>query len=194
MKKLLFIHFFAFVNFVLAAQTSNVHFGIKAGVNVASLNVEDGVDYNSLASIHAGGLAHIHVTPHFAVQPELFFSGQGGKDGNEKIKLIYLNLPLLLQYMAGNGFRMYTGPQLGVLLSAKDKNGNVEVDIKDQLKSVDLSWVFGLSYLFPGSGLGLDTRYSLGISNINEGSPTVQNRVFAIGFFYQFMQTTVRHK
>lgn len=186
----------AFIAMVLIvhAQRTDAYFGVKAGLNIASLNVENGVDYNSLASAHVGALAHIHITTHFAVQPELFLSGQGGKDGSEKLKLLYLNLPLLLQYMAGSGFRLYTGPQLGVLLAAKDKTGNVEVDFKDQLKSVDFSWAFGAGYQFPGSGLGIDTRYNLGISNINDGSPVVQNRVFAVGIFYQFMPTVVHRR
>lgn len=189
MKSIFFIAVFSLASFFLHAQNPSVNFGIKGGLNVASLNVVNGVDFNSLASAHLGALAHIHVTSHFAVQPELFISGQGGKDGNEKIKLIYMNIPLLLQYMTGNGFRLHTGPQLGVLLSAKDKIGSVETDIKNDFKSVDFSWVFGASYLFPGSGLGIDARYALGISNINEGNTTVQNRVFAIGLFYQFMSS-----
>jgi len=169
------------------AQTSSAYFGVKAGLNIASLNVENGVDFNAMASAHVGGLVHVHVASHFAFQTELFLSGQGGKDGGEKIKLLYMNVPLLLQFMAAEGFRFQTGPQLGVLLSAKDKEGNVEVDIKDNLKAVDFSWVFGLGYQFPGSELGIDARYNLGISNINDGSTTIQNRVFAVGLFYQFM-------
>jgi len=179
---------------IVQAQRTDAYFGVKAGLNVASLNVEDGVDFNSRASANVGVLAHIHLTPHFAVQPELYLSGQGGKDGNEEIKLLYLNLPLLLQYMAGGGFRLYTGPQLGVLLRAREKTGNVEVDFKDELKSVDFSWAFGAGYQFPGSGFGIDARYNLGVSNINDGSTVVQNRVFAVGVFYQFMPTVVHHR
>jgi hypothetical protein len=194
MKSILLSVVFITMTLIISAQRTDAYFGVKAGLNIASLNVEDGVDFNSRASAHVGVLAHIHLTSHFAVQPELFLSGQGGKDGNEQLKLLYLNLPLLLQYMTGNGFRLYTGPQLGVLLSAKDKTGDVEVDFKDELKSVDFSWAFGAGYQFPGSGLGIDARYNLGISNINDGSTTVQNRVFAVGLFYQFMPTVVHRR
>lgn len=171
------------------AQRTDAYPGIKVGLNVASLNVENGIDYNSIVSAHAGGLVHIHVSPHFAVQPELFLSGQGGERGNEKIRLIYLNLPVLFQYLVGNGFRLHTGPQLGILLSAKQKIGNVEYDIKDVLNTADFGWEFGAGYQFPGSGLGLDLRYTVGITDITEGSSDIQNRVFAVGLFYQFMPT-----
>ena|SRR5437773_9320350 len=173
--------------FMIRAQRTDAYPGIKVGLNVASLNVENGVDYNSIVSAHVGGLVHIHITPHFAIQPELFLSGQGGERGNDKLKLIYLNLPVLFQYMVGDGFRLHTGPQLGVLLSAKDKVDNVEYDIKNVLNTADFGWEFGASYQFPGSGLGLDARYTLGLTDITEGSSDIQNRVFAVGLFYQFM-------
>src|SRR4029077_2049019 len=131
---------------------------------------------------------------HVAVQPELFFSGQGGKDGGEVVRLGYLNIPLLLQYMAGNGFRLQTGPQLGILLKAEDEVDNVTINIKDNLKAVDFSWAFGASYKFPNCGMGVDARYNLGISNISDGGPNnMQNRVLSLGLFYQFMQASHRH-
>ena len=179
---------------LIHAQRTDAYPGIKVGFNVASLNVEDGVDYNSIVSAHAGGLVHIHVSPHFAVQPELFLSGQGGERGNEKVRLIYFNLPVLFQYLVGNGFRLHTGPQLGILLSGKQKIGNVEYDIKDILNTAEFGWEFGAGYQFPGSGLGMDARYTVGITDITEGSSDIQNRVFAVGLFYQFMPTVVRRR
>jgi hypothetical protein len=169
-------------------QTMDTHFGLKAGFNISSLKVEGGNDYDAKVGFHVGGLAHIHISPHFAVQPELMYSGQGGDDNNDsKLNLNYLNLPVLMQFMTGTGFRLQTGPQLGFLLSAKSKTGHVEVDIKDNLNTIDLSWSFGAGYLSP-SGLGVDVRYNLGLTNINEDDfPEVKNRVFQAGVFYQFM-------
>ena len=184
------------INSTLYAQRTDAYFGIKAGLNVASLNVEDGKDLNSIVSGHVGGLVHIHVTPKFAIQPELFVSGQGGEDDGDKLKLIYLNLPVLFQYMFGNGFRLHTGPQLGVLLSAKEKIGDAEYNVNSSFDNIDFGWDFGASYQFPGSGVGLDIRYTVGITDITESSSSdVQNRVFAFGIFYQFMNNNLgRHK
>jgi len=190
MKKIFVAIIILATSLMIHAQRTDAYPGIKVGLNVASVNVENGVDYNSIVSAHAGGLVHIHVSPHFAVQPELFLSGQGGERGNDKLKLIYLNLPVLFQYMVGDGFRLHTGPQLGVLLSAKEKIGNVEYNIKEVLNTADFGWEFGASYQFPGSGLGLDVRYTLGLTDITESSSDIQNRVFAVGLFYQFMSLT----
>lgn len=169
-----------------AAQSSRLYFGVKGGVNIANLNVENGVDYNARTSFHAGALAHLHITPNFAIQHELFFSGQGGKDGADRLRLGYLNSPLLAQYMTGFGLRFETGPQIGFLLGAKEKNGNTETAIRDQLRPVDFSWAFGTGYLFPGTGIGIDARYNVGINNIHDAPGTIQNRVFSLGMFYQW--------
>lgn len=185
MKKLFSIVIAAMIfGFVQGQQT---HFGVKAGVNIASVAIDNGDDYNSKAGLHIGGLAHIHISRQFALQPELVFSMQGGKDDNEKLKLNYLNIPLLAQYMTNDGFRLQTGPQLGILLAAERKVGDVEIDVDDDLSSVDFSWTFGAGYLFP-SGFGIDARYNLGISNISDDeSFEAKNRVFQVGLFYQFM-------
>jgi hypothetical protein len=188
MKKCLFV----VAVIVLTSSTlwgQETHFGIKAGLNSSSVKISDGEDYESKIGFHVGGLAHIHVCRHFAVQPEIFYSTQGGKDdgNNEKFKLNYINIPVLAQYMFDEGFRLQTGPQLGFLILAKTKIGDLEIDRKDDLSSVDFSWAFGASYLSP-QGIGIDARYNLGISNISEDNDfEARNRVFQVGLFYQFM-------
>jgi hypothetical protein len=172
------------------AKAQETHFGVKAGVNIASVEVEDGDDLNSKAGLHVGGLAHIHINRHFALQPELVFSMQGGKaedNDDVKLKLNYINVPVLAQYMVNDGFRLQTGPQLGFLVGAESKVGDVEVDRKDSYSTIDFSWAFGAGYLF-SSGFGIDARYNHGISNISDVSGAeVRNRVFQFGVFYQFM-------
>lgn len=188
MKKLFCI--VAAIIILSTAKAQETHFGVKAGVNIASVEVEDGDDLNSKVGLHVGGLAHIHISQHFALQPELVFSMQGGKaedNDDVKLKLNYINIPVLAQYMINDGFRLQTGPQLGFLVGAESKAGDVEVDIKDNYSTIDFSWTFGAGYLFP-SGFGVDARYNHGISNISDVSGVeVRNRVFQFGLFYQFM-------
>ena len=121
----------------------------------------------------------------------MVFSTQGGKDRDVKWDINYINVPVLIQYMAGNGFRLETGPQLGFAVSSKVENGNVEVDNDSYVKTFDFSWAFGGSYI-GAAGLGVDARFNLGITNIYEPEfPEVRNRVFQVGIFYQFMNTTM---
>jgi hypothetical protein len=182
------------LGFSLLLKAQDTHFGLKGGLNISSLDVKRGGDWDSKAGVHFGGLAHVHLAPHLAVQPEIVFSQQGGEFGNDKWKINYLNIPVLLQFMTGSGFRIQTGPQLGFAISSEVKQGDVEYDNDDDVNTVDFSWSFGGSYLFPG-GIGVDARYNHGITNIYEPEvPEVRNRVFQLGIFYQFMATNPSHR
>ena len=165
-----------------------VHFGLKAGVNFSSIDQEPEFDYDSKTGFHIGGLAHIHISDRFAVQPELMYSTQGMKEPGIVTKRNYINLPVLAQFMFGEGFRLQTGPQAGFLTSAKKKIGDTETEVNDELETMDFSWVIGASYLFPG-GIGIDARYNHGLTDVHEDEYYEQkNRVFQVGLFYQFMQ------
>lgn len=166
-------------------------FGIKGGLNVATLNVTGSSgSISSKVSGHGGLVAHIHVAPQFAIQPEVLYSGQGMKQvlGNKTYdwNLGYINIPIMLQYMVSNGFRIEAGPQFGILASAKIKDDVGTTDIKNDLKGSDVGLGFGLSYVGPG-GLGVGGRYNLGLSNINKtGSNEIKNSVGQFSVFYMF--------
>jgi len=101
--------------------------------------------------------------------------------------LDYINVPFLLQYMFDNGFRLQAGPQVGFLVSAKSKNNNDIINIKDNYKPIDFGVSIGASYVVPSTGFGIDARYNLGLSNINkESSVNSTNRGLQLGIFYIF--------
>lgn len=187
MKKTILFAVAIVLTHLLNAQRNNVEWGIKGGVNAANFKIDPSFNSNSRIGLHIGGLAHIHVSEHFAVQPELMLSGQGADYGDDREdKFTYLNLPVLAQVMFGEGFRVQTGPQFGLLLNAESENGNEEADIDDNFNRGDFAWSFGGGYL-SRSGLGVDVRYNLGISNISENdNADVRNRVWQFGLFYQF--------
>ncbi|HEX7844934.1 MAG TPA: porin family protein [Chitinophagaceae bacterium] len=164
----------------------SVEFGIKAGLNFANLKDDANSSTEVRTGWHAGGLAHIHINRQFAIQPELMYSSQGAEyPGNNKLKFNYVNIPVLGQYMFGEGFRLQTGPQFGILASTKLKSGDAETDVDDGFKALDFAWSFGTGYLSP-KGIGVDLRYNLGLSNISEPGPDLKNRVWQLGVFYQF--------
>lgn len=176
------------------AQTPHVEFGLKAGVNVSDLHSSSTNNLDPRVSAHAGGLAHIHLSKYIAVQPEILYSSQGIKqdvgDGSYTLRLNYINVPVLFQYMIADGFRLETGPQAGFLVGAKLKSGDNTTNVKSNYTSGDFSWAFGAGYL-THSGLGIDARYNIGINNINntngQDNNKLQNRVFQVGLFYQFL-------
>lgn len=193
MKKL-FVFALSILFSGVAVAQSPVKLGIKGGLNIANLNINNNgsaVNTDSRLAPHIGLLAHIHLSDQIGLQPELVYSGQGtelnfGGGNNTKQNLEYINIPLMLQYMFDNGFRIEAGPQLGFLTSAKLKTGSTTDNNTDDYKKTDVGLGFGLSYL-SYSGLGIGGRYNLGLNNINDfGTNEVKNRVAQISLFYLF--------
>ena len=176
---------------MLNAKAQNVHFGVKAGLNASSLNYQGNSDMQSKIGFNAGLLAHIHTGNEFwAFQPEVYYSSEGAKsksNSNVSTDLGYINVPVLIQYMFNNGFRLEAGPQVGFLMSGKNKVNDNSTDIKDNLKGAVFSIPAGLGYL-TSTGLGFDARYNFGVSNINKSTSGVKTRsnVFQFDIFYQF--------
>jgi len=188
MKKIILFSCGLLLSVCLFSQEAK--FGFKAGLNVASLSNNQGSEFGSRLGLHGGVLAHIHLSKQFALQPEVVYSGQGAKytiiDGEHALSLDYVNIPVQLQYMFNNGFRLQTGPQVGFLVSVKDKRDGTETGIftSDDFKTVDFAWSLGVGYLTE-SGLGVDARYNIGLKNINDaGSAVRKNNVFQLGLFY----------
>jgi hypothetical protein len=174
-----------------SSPAGHVNLGLKLGGNLYNVHNEDGTEYDMREAYNFGLLGHIHFNPQFALQPEIVYSAQGAKydSGNETVNynLDYINVPVLLQYMFDNGFRFQAGPQIGFLVGAKSKNGDVTTDFKDDMEAIDFSLSMGVSYVFPPTGFGLDLRYNVGLNNINKNSSVVStNRGFQFGVFYLF--------
>jgi hypothetical protein len=191
MKKTLLLTITGILFFVIKSESQSTEFGLRGGLNLSDIHATETNSLNTRASVFIGGLAHIHLSKTFAIQPELDYSCQGATQntdgGDVTWRLNYVNVPVLLQYMFDNGFRIQTGPQLGLLASAKRKAGGNINDIGNNFTTGDFSWSLGAGYLTQ-SGLGFDVRYNLGINNINNtgSADKMQNRVFQAGLFYQF--------
>jgi hypothetical protein len=197
MKKILFIAFLTTVTYAVQAQL-HADFGVKGGLNIANLKIENSSSPDSKLGLNLGAFAHLHFADHWAIQPELVYSNQGAQQtisGTEyKVKLHYVNVPVLFQYMTGSGFRLQTGPQFGILASAKTKAGDTESNVNDVYDTFDFAWALGASYVSNG-GFGVDARYNIGLANIiDDGGPSTMNRVWQVGVFYQFRVSEMGHK
>lgn len=174
-----------------SSPAGRVNLGVKGGLNLYDVHHNDNTKYDLKVGFHVGLLGHIHLSKSFAIQPEVVFSTQGANykmnNVNTKYFLGYLNVPVLLQYMFENGFRVHAGPQVGFLIVAKSKNDNNTTDLKDDLKPIDFALSLGASYIFPPTGFGVDARYNFGLSNINKnGTVHSTNRGFQVGVFFIF--------
>jgi hypothetical protein len=196
MKKIILSAIAIFAFGVVSAQ--DVRFGVKAGLNIATLTGDVVDDIKSKIGFNVGGFSEIKISEKFAVQPELLYSTQGAKFDGGSESLNYINIPVMAKFFVAESFSIEAGPQIGFLTSAKAKfdDEDVSVDIKDELKSIDFGLNFGAGYDFtPNLSAGL--RYNLGLSNIadnesndEEGFETedfeLKNSVFSLSLSYKF--------
>lgn len=176
--KLLLTGFLFAIAITSTLQAQHVNIGVKGGLNAYTIN---GGNFDPKLGVHVGLLGHIHLTEKFGLQPEINYSVQGAKFGNSdnKLNLEYINVPILLQYMFNNGFRLQAGPQVGFLASANTIVGNTTTKVNDAFKGIDLGLGIGASYVHPPSGFGVDARYNLGMTNLSENSSlNYKNRGF----------------
>lgn len=173
--------------------------GIKAGANMYKLDIADHTDeYDEEFNLdfHAGVFFQIPFTSMLSLQPEILYSGEGSKfefEGLEsKTHLRYLAIPVMFQVHTPVGVHFETGPQLGVLIQAKnimEKDGQEEqLKLATQLKQTNFSWALGAGYKIKNVGIGV--RYTHGISNISltDEFPERKTRGFQAGLSYYFDQ------
>ncbi len=196
MKKFFTVLALASVIAASAQKNGNkpVEFGLKAGVNFSNIRESGGgvsVSYSSLTNFVGGATALYNISNSFGIQGELLYTGSGAKANGDKIVMSYLSIPVLAKYKVTNsGLGIFAGPQIGFLLSAKDKpSSGSSVDVKNSFKSSDFSGILGADYSFKG-GFKVDARYQIGLSDISASgagnSSTVKNTGFQITVGYTF--------
>ena len=179
---------------VANAQTG-ARFGIKAGVNLASVTGTDSEGRKNLIGANAGVMADISFSDLISFHPELLFSQKGVKfeesGASAQVRTNYLDLPLLLRVKA-DGLFFEAGPQVGFLIGQKSEFnipglGTGSSTSTDGTRKVDLGYIAGVGYQLP-SGLELGVRYNGGISDLSDpsGSEKSRNSVFQFQVGYLF--------
>ena len=174
---------------IAAAQTP-LTVGVKAGVNIAKVSIDDDdddVDVKSLVGAVAGLFVGQQINDTVGWRLEGLFSQKGAKDAetgeDAKNKFTYVDVPLLLTLGPSSSddtrFNVFTGPQISFNTSAKFvEAGEPDLDIKDSVKSTDFGWVVGAG--LEKGRITADARYTLGLTNIAEFGSEVKNKVFSV--------------
>ena len=150
----------------LSSVNGQTAFGLKAGVNIANLS---GASHDPRVSAHGGVFVNRSIAKNFFIEPELLFSGEGVQytwaGVQHKWVLDYIQLPVMLQYYPVSHLYVEVGPQVGFLISAKDKLEGSHANMKSNINSVQVAI---------GAGLGIKAtdnilvygRYNFGLSDI----------------------------
>lgn len=210
MKKL-FLTAVAAVAVSLASAQTKTTFGVKAGVNFASLQASSS---GSSTTATSGNVTMFSAGAFFdaplgsnglSLQPGLYYTGKGGNSNDGvstgKIKLNYLQLPINLVYsipVRQGKFFFGGGPYAAYALSAKAEdrvNGrNVSVDLElgsdadSDIKRTEFGLTLMVGFQFTNK-LILGVNSDLGLSNILPGETnglSMKNRVYGITAGFSF--------
>lgn len=179
-KKLFHVLSLFAVTLLLAADpngaAAQVRAGIKGGLNVSNLYIDDITDENARYGFHVGVYGQVFSTDAFAIQPELLFSTKGAKaeyggliDQTAKFNLNYLDLPVLAVFKLGEAAEIHVGPYGSFLLTANTStsgdlgSGTDEIE-RDHLKSFDFGLAGGFGLNFGPVQVG--ARYNLGLTEL----------------------------
>lgn len=202
MKKLFLIAVAMLATLSVSAQSAPGTFSLKpmVGATLASVRGSDVDNVKMKFGLVAGAEGIYQVSDMFALSGGLLYSMQGFKTDSSldlKLNTEYLNIPILANVYVARGLALKAGFQLGLLTKAKAKGkyGNIEenIDVKDQMKSLDLSIPVGISYEINNS-FTIDARYNFGLSKISKGddhhdyeyTSKAYNSVFMLTLGYKF--------
>lgn len=171
--------------------------GPKVGVNLSMLNgVSGGEDMSMKAGFNAGvafnmrwGQRHLNSafgTGFFGLQPEIMYSTQGASISGETVDLSYVTIPVMLKFYLTESFNIEVGPEFAFMVSGPGKidTKNASYDFTKLNGGKDILVGVGLGYDF-GSGLTINARYNMGMSELAENLPW-KNNVIQISLSYLF--------
>ncbi len=161
--------------------------GVKGGLNLSVLTLDDAGDKNILPGFHAGVFGNVPLSPSFSLQPEILFSAKGTKvvydqeflgiqiaDGESNFRLNYIEIPLYLVFNLADDFNFHLGPYAGFLMNASvETTGEIldfiNVNSSDDLdrsyfNKVDYGLTGGLGFSLEKVELGFN--YSLGLNEV----------------------------
>jgi len=193
----------------LTTAEAQVHFGVKAGLNMSDFLGDDEVleGTEPRLGLVAGAFAQFPLSPSFAIQPEVLYSMKGitseasAEEVNleGKIAVNYIEIPVLAKFLvplqSGLNLSAYAGPAVAFKVSEEvelaGEGGSIRFDT-DVFKSTDFGAAFGGTV---GAGaFDVDLRYTLGLVNIvAEQSDaedflddTLRNGVFSVSASWTF--------
>ena len=153
------------------------HYGVKAALNLSGIDGK-GMKSSVVSGGELGAFIDFDFSKTWGLQLEgvaaqtnvkrgddflTYYNVNGFQFSDEKAKLTYLNVPLLVRYHLSDEWSFVAGPQVGFLLN--DNENYLQYD-KRAFKTYEISGNLGVEFNI--SNVALFGRYNMGISNIND--------------------------
>ncbi|MGB0402765.1 MAG: porin family protein [Salibacteraceae bacterium] len=187
-----------------SSEESKFHAGLKAGINTSQITGDAASGFYKF-SLVAGAFANYRINKKLKFQYELIYQQKGSNNpakpdkgiySSYKIRLNYIEIPLLLQYDL-NRFEIELGPGIGYLINTKEWDQNGERTTQSSpydWRKLELDAVLGVNYEIQKEHLFVNFRSHHSVTSIVSNSnqiPGTQwngawNIVLALTLNYQF--------
>ena len=162
--------------------------GLKFGLNISNVNNSNG---NTLLDFNSGVVVRFKMADKFLLNTEVLSSNKGFNSvsiplGTISNQLTYLSFPVLIHYCTTNKIYFQLGPEFNFLTMAKMKNSTINKNVTQDYNKFDFSIAGGVGFKIL-KVLNLETRYSLGLSQIKKDENifrSYKNRTLQINLIY----------
>lgn len=181
------------------AEAQSASFGVKAGFVSATVKTSGTGTFEPEAEITGSGGAFVgfDVARHLRIQPEVLISWRrfSIKDSPAgiSVKTSGVEVPILFQVPLTDTGRirplLYAGPQFSRLSTVKQRVFEIESDISDRIKNLEIGMAIGGGIeIEAGRGaITLDVRGTVGFTQLSEDRmPEVKSRAFLAFAGYRF--------
>lgn len=156
--------------------------GIKSGVNISRLNFNEKIPDGFNSDLRTGFVAGAFVTypvakSPFSIQAEFLYSSMGGDLTNalnesQNFRFNYFSIPGLIKYQFSKKLAAFAGPQVDVMVYAKENNKFGEFNITQSVEEFDFYATLGLE-LWLRKDIVLNARYMHGFWEVHTIPPGV---------------------
>jgi len=192
--------FFASI-FYTSLAFAQVDFGVKGGLNLATVRYFNEDNSKARAAWNVGALAEIPVQENIFIRPELLYSSKGfaysatGTAREGSLRLNYINVPVLVGFRPARGAAIMAGPEIGFLQKAVSKSQGISNDMTSFYRHFDVGFDLGAAYNITPA-FGIEARYNYGFKdlvnvvvtdengNVTGQGKTGANSVLQLGFYY----------
>ena len=191
--------------FFSIASYAQVQFGLKGGLNFATVRYISTDNSKARVGWNAGLLSEIPIQENLLIRPELLYSSKGfgfsamGTNSAGAVKLNYMAVPVLFGYRPTASSALFLGPEFGYLTKAVSKSSGISTDMTGTFRHFDMGFDIGAAYTI-SKGFGIEARYNHGFKDLvnvvymnNNEDISGQgkdgaNSVLQVGIFYMFTQ------
>lgn len=188
---LLFLITFIAIFSQTAYSQEKAQIGIKGGLNLATFNDVDDVEYRPGFVFGTFLDLPIENSP-LSLQPELLFAQYGSNIENSDayFEVDYIQIPVLFKFdiisESNASPHVYLGPYVSFTTNSEVKNQNLAINFEDETEPTDFGAIVGFGIDTENAQFGV--RYTAGITTIEDASfqSDAKNGAFSLTLGFKF--------